>query len=506
MFSFKKKDKERVGESKGERRERRKKEKDLKEKHKQEKKTDHLSDILAGFESEDIKKSRFSFRKSDKRKYDMDHGYDNTNPSPLLARMEYGSGGNRSDSSESAASNGPSQFSGSTPSLNSASSFTGRHQYPDPEEDRHGASVQNGNGYPSSGLPEGAKRPVPAPRRKKSSSIEIKLRPGNDSASPRPVVAGHFPEPAIDEMEGSPPVETPINSKPYEERRISASSKQTDIGEAAATAAKPRRVQANRESGVVEVKLINAGSKGAKVPRSGEKCVEIDKPVLVASTNDTFAAPPGEDMGDSRAKLVIPPGANIPINVTSPTEKSLEEMGVDLKLPEMKPAAPGVARVIRIKRRSSGDFGFALRRSTSPSGKTVHFVEPVGPSADTGLLPGDRLIEVNGKNIENEDREKIIEMIAISGNEVTIKVIPVPELSELSVRSGLDGSTVQLDESNVRAGTLARSGSKRMKKKVSGISLSSELWIGVHGVCVYFFNHIRSQCVPLASGQILARH
>ena len=55
----------------------------------------------------------------------------------------------------------------------------------------------------------------------------------------------------------------------------------------------------------------------------------------------------------------------------------------------------------------------------------------------------------------------------MSGEEVVIKVIPVPELSELSVRSGLDGSTVQLDESNLKAGTLARSGSKRIKKKVS---------------------------------------
>ena len=143
-------------------------------------------------------------------------------------------------------------------------------------------------------------------------------------------------------------------------------------------------------------------------------------------------------------------------------------MGVDLQLPEVKPAISGIARVIKLKRRSSGDFGFALRRANAPgSGKTVHFVEPVGPNSTPGLLPGDRLVEVNGINVENEPREKIIEMIVMSGEEVVIKVIPVPELSELSVRSGLDGSTVQLDESNLKAGTLARSGSKRIKKKVS---------------------------------------
>lgn len=267
-----------------------------------------------------------------------------------------------------------------------------------------------------------------------------------------------------DEMVSSPYVEGPIISKPYEERRISASSKQSDIGDRVAGGTKPHRVQANRESGVVEVKLINAGSKREKTPPT----VEIDRPIVVSSiVTENFAAPPGENMADLQPSLVMPPqGANIPINVISPTEKTFEDMGVDLKLPEMKPATPGIARVIRMKRRASGDFGFALRRFTSPGGRTVHFVEPVGPGTDTGLLPGDRLIEVNGTNIESEDREKIIEMIAMSGNEVIIKVIPVPELSELSVRSGLDGSTVQLDESNVRAGTLARSGSKRMKKKV----------------------------------------
>lgn len=35
------------------------------------------------------------------------------------------------------------------------------------------------------------------------------------------------------------------------------------------------------------------------------------------------------------------------------------------------------------------------------------------------------------------------------------------ELSELSRRSAVDGQTVQLDDSNIRGGTLRRSGSRR---------------------------------------------
>lgn len=41
------------------------------------------------------------------------------------------------------------------------------------------------------------------------------------------------------------------------------------------------------------------------------------------------------------------------------------------------------------------------------------------------------------------------------------QVQPVAELSELSRRSGQDGTEIVLDDSNIRGGTLRRSGSRR---------------------------------------------
>ncbi|KAK6641886.1 hypothetical protein RUM44_013606 [Polyplax serrata] len=53
------------------------------------------------------------------------------------------------------------------------------------------------------------------------------------------------------------------------------------------------------------------------------------------------------------------------------------------------------------------------------------------------------------------------------------KVQPIPELCELTRRSGLDGHYVVLDDSNIRGGTLKRSGSLRFKK----VQDSLVLWL-----------------------------
>ena len=78
-----------------------------------------------------------------------------------------------------------------------------------------------------------------------------------------------------------------------------------------------------------------------------------------------------------------------------------------LKLPPLvAPPAPNIREIV-VKRTPAGDFGFSLRKGlTSRRGgnppKIVIFAEPGSGSTnfDTGLLPGDRLVEVcNVKNI-----------------------------------------------------------------------------------------------------------
>ncbi|XP_029467003.1 unconventional myosin-XVIIIa isoform X14 [Rhinatrema bivittatum] len=114
----------------------------------------------------------------------------------------------------------------------------------------------------------------------------------------------------------------------------------------------------------------------------------------------------------------------------------------DLRLPALLPPQPPEPRQLELQRRNTGDFGFSLRRTTmldrAPDGhvyrKVVHFAEPGAGTKDLalGLVPGDRLVEINGRNVESKSRDEIVEMIRQSGDTVKLKVQPILELSELS--------------------------------------------------------------------------
>ncbi|GFN95510.1 myosin-xviiia [Plakobranchus ocellatus] len=145
-----------------------------------------------------------------------------------------------------------------------------------------------------------------------------------------------------------------------------------------------------------------------------------------------------------------------------------------LKLPPIIPVKPPRVREIVVHRNQTGGFGFSLRKGIIPdmSGGTpraVTFAEPGSGSsnAQTGLLPGDRLVEVNGINIEQLPREAIVELIKKSADTMTLKVQPIPELIELSIRPNKDGLSVDIQEDTAKSGTLKRTGSLRYRKGVS---------------------------------------
>ncbi|XP_065819090.1 unconventional myosin-XVIIIa-like [Labrus bergylta] len=116
--------------------------------------------------------------------------------------------------------------------------------------------------------------------------------------------------------------------------------------------------------------------------------------------------------------------------------------GADLQLPAL--VAPPIPdpRDLELQRRNTGDFGFSLRRTTMLDRKAdgevcrrvVHFAEPGAGTKDRalGLAPGDRLVEINGVNVESKSRDEIVEMIRQSGETVRLKVQTILELSELN--------------------------------------------------------------------------
>ncbi|CAH1380073.1 unnamed protein product [Tenebrio molitor] len=197
---------------------------------------------------------------------------------------------------------------------------------------------------------------------------------------------------------------------------------------------------------------------------------------LTDTTNSSFATPPFS---------LSPVGESQGFHRWSRTSNFDE---LDLPLPSIAPLILPKPRTLTIQRQKPprNDFGFSLRRAMvlervvngggdvgTLTMKAVIFAEPgamVQHNNETGLLPGDKLLEVNGLPVEDKTREEIIDKIKASGESVTLKVQPVAELSELSRRSGHDGGEVVLDDSNIRGGTLRRSGSRRFNKSTTAKS------------------------------------
>lgn len=142
---------------------------------------------------------------------------------------------------------------------------------------------------------------------------------------------------------------------------------------------------------------------------------------LTDTTNSSFATPPfslspvGESQGIDRWARV----------------HAFED--VELPLPPVKLVQLPAPRQLVIRRQKSPrqDFGFSLRKAicldrteslTSPIFRPVIFAEPGAGGGATGLLPGDRLIKVNGTPVGDLSREIIIELIRNSGDAVTVEV------------------------------------------------------------------------------------
>nr|XP_055182112.1 unconventional myosin-XVIIIa isoform X2 [Nyctereutes procyonoides] len=164
-----------------------------------------------------------------------------------------------------------------------------------------------------------------------------------------------------------------------------------------------------------------------------------------STPSEHSAAPsPQVEVRTLEGQLAQHPGSGIPR--PGPRSRGPElvtkRFPADLRLPPVAHLPPPALRELELQRRPTGDFGFSLRRTTmldrGPEGqvyrRVVHFAEPGAGTKDLalGLVPGDRLVEINGHNVESKSRDEIVEMIRQSGDSVRLKVQPIPELSELS--------------------------------------------------------------------------
>ena len=149
--------------------------------------------------------------------------------------------------------------------------------------------------------------------------------------------------------------------------------------------------------------------------------------------------------------------------------KEKEFEGINLQLPPLQTSKVKRRQVTAVKSPTLGGFGFNLRKSFQPDPDNpdnmllVHLVEPrptyIGP-----LMTGDRILEVNGENVELAPHERVVELIKLSGDSVELKVASVPELIELNDRGVFDDAkaTTQTKKGvKAGAGTLRKKAAQR---------------------------------------------
>ncbi|XP_007957868.1 Na(+)/H(+) exchange regulatory cofactor NHE-RF1 [Orycteropus afer afer] len=81
-------------------------------------------------------------------------------------------------------------------------------------------------------------------------------------------------------------------------------------------------------------------------------------------------------------------------------------------------------------------YGFHLHGEKGKVGQFIRLVEPGSPAEKAGLLAGDRLVEVNGENVEKETHQQVVSRIRAALNAVRLLVVD-PDTDEQLQKLGV---------------------------------------------------------------------
>ncbi|XP_041961444.1 Na(+)/H(+) exchange regulatory cofactor NHE-RF2-like isoform X2 [Alosa sapidissima] len=90
-------------------------------------------------------------------------------------------------------------------------------------------------------------------------------------------------------------------------------------------------------------------------------------------------------------------------------------------------------------------YGFNLHSDKARMGQYIRCVDPDSPAEYAGLRPKDRLVEVNGMNIEHLRHSEVVAVIRRGGKETSLLVLD-PETDELFKRLGITPTNKHLEE------------------------------------------------------------
>ncbi|XP_062886906.1 Na(+)/H(+) exchange regulatory cofactor NHE-RF1 isoform X2 [Mobula hypostoma] len=119
----------------------------------------------------------------------------------------------------------------------------------------------------------------------------------------------------------------------------------------------------------------------------------------------------------------------------SVSQSSSEKDGADTRK-ELRP------RLCYMQKGSNG-YGFNLHSEKSKTGQFIRAVDPDSPAERSGLLPQDRIIEVNGTSVEGKQHTDVVAAIKAGGIETSLLVVD-PETDEFFKKCKVSPSAVHL--------------------------------------------------------------
>uniref|UniRef100_A0A663DV74 Na(+)/H(+) exchange regulatory cofactor NHE-RF n=1 Tax=Aquila chrysaetos chrysaetos TaxID=223781 RepID=A0A663DV74_AQUCH len=97
--------------------------------------------------------------------------------------------------------------------------------------------------------------------------------------------------------------------------------------------------------------------------------------------------------------------------------------------------AGSAARLCRLERGPDG-YGFHLHGEKGKPGQFIRLVEAGSPAERSGLRAGDRLLEVDGENVERESHQQVVERIRAAAGAVSLLVVDPLADEQLQKRGG----------------------------------------------------------------------
>uniref|UniRef100_A0A8C6TVY9 PDZ domain-containing protein n=1 Tax=Neogobius melanostomus TaxID=47308 RepID=A0A8C6TVY9_9GOBI len=112
--------------------------------------------------------------------------------------------------------------------------------------------------------------------------------------------------------------------------------------------------------------------------------------------------------------------------------------------PSPEPTPELLPRLCHLLKGDSG-YGFNIHSNKKKRGQFVRSVDPASPAEQADMRPGDRIVEVNGLNVDGLKHSDVVAFIRAGGDELQLLVVD-PETDELFLRLGITPTSNHIKE------------------------------------------------------------